>query len=273
MASSSKRQKATERTFEAGPWKISVRKSHILKSVCEGGEQACRNEPCHVCRFQRELRALPALPEMVFPDSWLRLDHVSGCGLAFYALDALRRVDTTQDPLRVAAADDWRQSRGESLAKLKGVVKPFDWTFTTDYTGTLLSLPHTSIQVEETSEGIDYSQLKQQERIHFYDDVILYEDELADNGTAVLSAKIRVMASGFYILTRFFLRVDGVIVRLNDTRIYHQAGTDFLTRELCSKEARIPDLKVPTTVLTDPDKLNNILPANKTLLHRLILPK
>ena len=44
--------------------------------------------------------------------------------------------------------------------------------------------------MEETSEGIDYSQLKQQERIQFYDDVILYEDELADNGTAVLSVKI-----------------------------------------------------------------------------------
>ena len=44
--------------------------------------------------------------------------------------------------------------------------------------------------MEETREGLDYSQLKQQERIHFYDDVILYEDELADNGTAVLSVKI-----------------------------------------------------------------------------------
>lgn len=46
------------------------------------------------------------------------------------------------------------------------------------------------IQVEETAEGIDYSQLKQQEKIHFYDDVILYEDELADNGTAMLNVKI-----------------------------------------------------------------------------------
>lgn len=27
--------------------------------------------------------------------------------------------------------------RGESLEKVKGSVKPFDWTFTTDYTGTL----------------------------------------------------------------------------------------------------------------------------------------
>ena len=46
------------------------------------------------------------------------------------------------------------------------------------------------LQVEETTEGIDYTLLKQQEKIFFYDDVILYEDELADNGTAVLSAKI-----------------------------------------------------------------------------------
>lgn len=69
------------------------------------------------------------------------------------------------------------------------------------------------------------------------------------------------MASGLYLLMRFFLRVDGVIVRLHDTRIYHQvslappmtcgsiipslqAGTDFLTRELTTKEARIANLKV-----------------------------
>lgn len=44
--------------------------------------------------------------------------------------------------------------------------------------------------MEETTERIDYTRLKQQEKIYFYDDVILYEDELADNGTALLSAKI-----------------------------------------------------------------------------------
>ena len=100
---------------------------------------------------------------MVFPDSWLRVDHVSGCGLVFCALDALRKVDTAADSLKVAAADDWRQSRcvpldhvsqttppfsrGESLAKAKGVVQPFDWTFTTDYSGTLVSHQNASIQV------------------------------------------------------------------------------------------------------------------------------
>ena len=47
-----------------------------------------------------------------------------------------------------------------------------------------------SIQIAETDDRINYAKLKTQERIYFYDEVILYEDELADNGTAVLSAKI-----------------------------------------------------------------------------------
>ncbi len=32
----------------------------------------------------------------------------------------------------------------------------------------------------------------------------------------------RVMQGGFFLLLRFFLRVDGVLVRINDTRIYHK---------------------------------------------------
>ena len=44
--------------------------------------------------------------------------------------------------------------------------------------------------MEETDERIDYEKLKKQERIAFYDEVILFEDELADNGVAVFSVKI-----------------------------------------------------------------------------------
>jgi len=84
--------------------------------------------------------------------------------------------------------------------------------------------------VVETEQRIDYAKLKQQERIHFFDEVVLYEDELADNGAAVLTVKIRVMATGFFILMRFFLRVDGVLVRLNDTRVYHQVEAWNITK-------------------------------------------
>ena len=52
------------------------------------------------------------------------------------------------------------------------------------------------------------------------------------------------MASGFLVLQRFFLRVDGVLVRINDTRLYHAAQTDYLLREYSSREAKLKDLRV-----------------------------
>jgi hypothetical protein len=32
----------------------------------------------------------------------------------------------------------------------------------------------------------------------------------------------RVMPSSFFLLLRFFLRIDGVLIRMNDTRLYHE---------------------------------------------------
>ena len=45
-------------------------------------------------------------------------------------------------------------------------------------------------QVKETSEKIDVEKLKSPEKIHFYDEIILYEDELHDHGCAVLNVKV-----------------------------------------------------------------------------------
>jgi len=64
----------------------------------------------HVCRFAREL-ALPALPEMVFPNNSLCLEHEAGCMLEFTALDALRRVDALHDTLKVAVAEEWSRTQ------------------------------------------------------------------------------------------------------------------------------------------------------------------
>lgn len=66
---------------------------------------------------------------------------------------------------------------------------------------------------------------------------MLYEDELADNGIAMLSCKIRVMPSRLLLLTRFFMRLDNVLVRLRDTRVYVDFDTGEVIREHLSKEA------------------------------------
>lgn len=65
-------------------------------------------------------------------------------------------------------------------------VKPFDWTFTTDYKGTLTG----GFVVTPTDTRIDIEKLRQREKILFYHDLLLFEDELHDNGTAVCSVKI-----------------------------------------------------------------------------------
>lgn len=47
----------------------------------------------------------------------------------------------------------------------------------------------------------------------------------------------RVMPSGLFILSRFFLRVDNVLFRIFDVRLYHDFSTDEIIRETKGKEA------------------------------------
>ena len=49
---------------------------------------------------------------------------------------------------------------------------------------------HVHFQIEASDEKIDIEKLKVREKIHFYDDILLFEDELSDNGTSILSVKI-----------------------------------------------------------------------------------
>ena len=53
-------------------------------------------------------------------------------------------------------------------------------------------------QIESTKERIDMEQLKVKEKIYFYEDIILYEDELADNGIAKLNVKMVITEFSFF---------------------------------------------------------------------------
>ena len=66
------------------------------------------------------------------------------------------------------------------------VSHPFDWTFTTDYAGTVFGVA----TAESTDLRIDMEKLKQKEKILFFDEIHLYEDELADHGCASCSIKV-----------------------------------------------------------------------------------
>ncbi|XP_067350702.1 TIP41-like protein isoform X3 [Channa argus] len=154
----------------------------------------------------------------------------------------------------------------------KEVVRPYDWTYTTDYRGTLIG-ESLQIKVKETAERINMEKLKAREQIMFFDEVLLFEDELHDHGVSVISVKIRVMPTSFFLLLRFFLRVDGVLIRINDTRLYHEVGKNYMLREFSTRESTISELKnIPATLYTDPSEIAQHLTLKRMECEKLELP-
>jgi type 2A phosphatase activator TIP41 len=109
----------------------------------------------------------------------------------------------------------------------------FDWTYSTPYAGTVVS----GHAAHATTEAVDVERLKRRDPILFFDEVILFEDELADNGGSLLSVKLRVMPSCFFALQRLFIRVDDVMFRVFETRLYHEFGKPFVVRESQRRES------------------------------------
>ena len=76
-----------------------------------------------------------------------------------------------------------------------------------------------------------------------YGQVIFFEDEFADRGHSKFYVRFRVMKDCFFILQRSYIRIDHVIVRILDTRIFHQFASNFLIREFSQREATYSQLK------------------------------
>ncbi|XP_043268518.1 TIP41-like protein isoform X2 [Venturia canescens] len=249
------------------PWNIKYTQSHILHSKCSKTEEGCSQdpEPCQFCVYNQALE-MPHMPDMVFPNNILYLKHNNGASIEFNALDALKRVSNGKIQLQLACAEAWKESRLENKEYLEEKVKPFDWTFTTDYMGTTLGF-----EVQETKERIDVDKLKVKEKILFYHDLTLYEDELHDHGIAAMSVKIRVMPNSLFILLRYFLRVDNVMIRVNDTRLYHEFHQNYLLREFTSREAKVKDLHVPPSLFVDPSRIALHLPLTNSRYEKLIV--
>lgn len=121
---------------------------------------------------------------MVFSKNKLILTHQNGAIIEFNPLDALKNVKNGTAPIRVACSSEWKETRPDS--KSLEEVKPFDWSFSTDYQGTF----NDKIRFEETTDKLDIFKLMRKERILFYQDLTLFEDELHDHGVATCSVKV-----------------------------------------------------------------------------------
>ena len=229
-------------------------------------------------------------PEMVFTSSFLSLENKStGLTLRLSAADALAQVlPAGERPVQVAAAKHW-QSANTTVVETalrteedSGTGPSHDWTFTTGYRGTLgvessQAASGSRLDVAESADGIDYALLSDKHvPIEHYDDVDLFESELDDNGQSRFHVKVRCMPDRTYILARFWLRVDKVLLRAHETRIWCEHSRDELVREYCEKEAAWSQLKAEghismrdTTLAKKPDMASPLLTKSLTVKERI----
>ncbi|KAJ0411378.1 hypothetical protein ATCC90586_004364 [Pythium insidiosum] len=204
-------------------------------------------------------------PEMVFGRNQLLFYHeASGVCYNFLAIEALKGAHFSPPESEQAADIIAQQQLKVSVAKhnsnkedVKELDISYDWTFTTDYKGTLQRVPRQregvdgdaptfsrseDVKVEPTEERIDLDKLREREPILWFEEVGLFEDELHDHGISVMTIKVRVMPSGFYVLARYWMRLDHVVVRLHETRVHHLFGRDYMIREYTRKEEQFETL-------------------------------
>lgn len=226
------------RTHTQPPFTISTRKLPILKAGPIDALAARVGIP---------------IPEMIFGDNLVTVAHPSsGWSISFSAERALDTVDKTGEGgmLSVAYAREWSSSREKTSAGIKEVVRPFDWSYSASYMGdevraaTAAAGPGTGKGLEkDDGPGIPLELLKRRDPILFADEVVLYESELDDNGISVMSVKVRVMEQRMLLLCRLFMRLDGVVVRVRDTRVYVDFDKQVVIREYTAREDVFENVK------------------------------
>ena len=71
-----------------------------------------------------------------------------------------------------------------------------------------------------STEEIPIEMLGPENPIMHYGEVSLYEDELGDKGYTKVNVRFRVMTDCWFVLLRSYTRVDHVLVRILDTRLF-----------------------------------------------------
>lgn len=247
-----------------------------------------------------ERLGLPSLPEMVFGKNRFFLEEsTSGLRLEFSAEEALKLVShTPPTDVKVAASDKWSKTNKGQVEKLKAEkefasnaeTQDFDWTFTTPFSGKISHVhPSThkvdldfvptiiSSGLDEKRDGIPMDKLRStSEPILYFSHVHLFEDEIHDNGVAELSTKARVMSTFWFCLVRFWLRVDGVLFRVIDHRLYHEFGSSFIIRESSTKEGTWDEVnrcvEGDLKKIRDPAEFVVHLKTISSTLHHIMIP-
>ena len=127
-----------------------------------------------------------------------------------------------------------------------------DWSFSSPYIGHISSIKDNIMikyypEIKETKKfKIEKSSIKfpetKVENVLNYNKIHFFEDELGDIGFSEGKIGFGVMNDFFLGLMRCYLRVDNMLVRNIDTKIYHKFGDNYIIRNFLVKEKTYDEL-------------------------------
>ena len=219
-------------TITIGGWKISTRDTKILSS--------------HKIDDISEKYSLRAIPEMIF-GNYVLFEYAGDNSstkltIKLDPVDALKSSDPLgAKDIKVKHSKKWKKNfeskeKGEDPDVKIQHLQDYDWTFTPRYSGDVTNETQEEVKLEPTTEKFNIKLLTREDPVLFYKQMTFFEDDLGDNGISQLSLKLRVMPTCFFILFRFWLRIDGVLFRIYETRYFHEFGKDYVLREVQAKE-------------------------------------
>ena len=171
------------------------------------------------------------LPEMIFPVAHVALEG-HGLWMSWDASDCLDQWATQHSHIPVGSDEEhfgvsvlkaqdaklW-QSRNREAHKHKSSKEAafhYDWTYSSPFAAKVEG----GKWIELDESGMRMALLTDQAvPILFFDEIVLYEDDLHDNGQVQYTIKLRIMPTCAYILARLWVRVDNVLVRVRETRV------------------------------------------------------
>lgn len=209
----------------------------------------------------------------------------------------LNRIDLKPGKVEVSMAGKWKGRDTSKIEDFTEIEVISDWTYSSPYKGTILYLDksierikndfdleitldeepeNSKISVERCEDEIPVHRLTPANPIQHYMELELFEDELDDCGHMTSKVRFRIMKDCFYALVRYYLRVDGVLVRVLDTRIFHDFSTNEILREFWYKEATYDELRAKNFDLgsewgLDPNQADRIF--NSLSLKKRVLDK
>ena len=157
---------------------------------------------------------------------------------------------------KVPAAERWRASRAREIAEHGAPELEYDWTFTCPYGGDVEVGRKDEEQEDDeaaageneqdrsgrkkgsrsgkgagpkpawlpTSDRLDRAALSARDPLLLWDEVLLCASELDDCGYSEVGVRIRAMPGRWFAVARCFVRVDGVLVRLLESRVVATFG-------------------------------------------------